>query len=163
MSKKLKGMPKIRRDLARKLWDRFYLDKQPAEFKLGQFVQPITSVDDTLKTPFLWDEGGIVISGLNSRTVLTVPKTYRYWLHMIEVRLVSGIWTFSEVRIYDPLTTEIIRLPGVSAGSTTFIHEFNSPTPIDQDWEIRVWIDAYTSSGNIDVTCLALKDRLEYQ
>jgi len=136
-----------------RLTNKFQLtDLEPEILSMQERIVPVTDADDILKR---WRLLRTVnsISATGYSTVIAAPAGQRYYLRGVDVELSTGTYTMTKIAIKSLSGYRVDVL--IQAAGTKII--WVPPHPdfyLDYGWQVDVYVDAYTGTGNVNCNVL---------
>ncbi len=132
----------------------------PLPWALPRLVQPVTSVDDLLRTLAI-KETNIPINNTGYFTLQTVPKGKRWDIFAVKVGVVTGTYTFTELSVSDPSGNRAPIL--FYATSQTFLFGLlSTPFPVDQLNLIQINVDTKAVNGDCNYKLMIKEENAYY-
>ena len=111
-------------------------------------IIPVTQADDLLRQAVAEDLT-VTVAGIGLLVVATVPKGERWLVYGITMGLTTGSWTHSNMRVTDPVggSDYVLKLY-TATGGTELYEPTAGPITMDEFWQFKVNISAFTSGGD---------------
>jgi len=138
-----------------RLYNRFLLEPAPAVGSnafISPIIQPITSADNLLKTARVRTTTQSV-TGTGDKTFFTVPKGERWTVGFIRVSRNSGTMTYTNYLLQDAAGLSC-QVEIFASEAETHLFEFSTPRLIDEGWDIQVFFDAHSVTGNVTMVII---------
>ena len=137
-----------------RLYRRFRLTETPGipeAYPVLRSIQPVTQADTLLRVTkceqvYSADPGAVT----QFLVIATVPNGKRWQVHIVDLEGETGT-TMATKQLYlqDPGGT-IMTLATYTA-VRQYIHEFQTPLPMDEGWQLLTWLTVYQATKRLDV------------
>ena len=150
MSKKIGNAMLIKR-----MQNRFSTtDLEPEILQLSETIIPVTQADEAIKK--LKEAIGIYsVTATGFYTVLTCPAGKRYYVLAVQAAVGSGTYTMNKVTLSSPSGQDMTMKAQTTAASIQFTFPF--PIYLDKNWKIKIGVDVYSVTGDMNTVVYYLE------
>ena len=136
--------------ILQQIQDKFGLREYEAEkFLFSELVTPTYDIERHLTTVTRGFADISIPSGPSPREFFLVPSNERWHLHGYNVIFVTGVFTIAGVMIGRHTSAEYFYLDLAAAQNTSYTHLLSQDIILNPGDRLLVYIDGYTSSGNL--------------
>lgn len=138
-------------DVWTRLYKRYTLEPGPlvaSRAAVGLTVQPITDADRLLQTARI-TRFTLAVTAIGIQAVAVVPAGERWTLGPMAINTISGNFTYSQIHIVDPITSQNLEVERFTATGGIHTFELGNPMDLDPGWDVSINIAAFTDAGDL--------------
>ena len=124
----------------------------PEKFSFSEMVIPTYNIEQHLLNPEIVSFTN-TITAIGGPVFFSVPPTERWTLHAYNIVFKTGVYAVTGVYIVRTETADYFYLDMVAGQTTSYSKLLPKDVMLDPGDEIHLYVDSYTSTGNLELRC----------